>query len=339
MAILEKFNNRNSSIELLRLWFMLMIVTIHAYGHGCGLDYDYLYSLGSDLSTAHHLGLLSLGKCGVTGFVFISGYYGISLKRNKIGAMVAMLLFYILLLAAIGGQGLGIVKSMLHPWDSWWFIGSYIVICVLAPIINKGIEALTKPQFRNILLFMIFYEYVGKFIGMDNSHDTIFMLTIFTTARYTRLYITPSLCKNSKRRKFVVWTAFFSGMVLFTLPILFSMVGGEKLNKLFISNNNILLVVFTTCLVITLDRMKFVNKYINYMSASTLAIYLLTDNGVTRKPLDTWLLKELLDGAMGVVYILAVAILCLVIDKVRECLFGLTLQLLHKSNVKSIISR
>lgn len=85
--------------------------------------------------------------------------------------------------------------------------------------------------------------------------------------------------------------------------------------------------------------MKFVNKYINYMSASTLAIYLLTDNGVTRKPLDTWLLKELLDGAMGVVYILAVAILCLVIDKVRECLFGLTLQLLHKSNVKSIISR
>lgn len=62
MAILEKFNNRNSSIELLRMWFMLMIVTIHAYSHGCGLDYDYLYSLGSDWSTAHHLGLLSLGN-------------------------------------------------------------------------------------------------------------------------------------------------------------------------------------------------------------------------------------------------------------------------------------
>ena len=85
--------------------------------------------------------------------------------------------------------------------------------------------------------------------------------------------------------------------------------------------------------------MKFVNKYINYMAASTLAIYLLSDNGVVRKPLDKWLLQELLDGAMGFVYILAVAILCLVIDKVRECLFGLTLQLLHKSNVKSIITR
>lgn len=330
MAILEKFNNRNSSIELLRMWFMLMIVTIHAYGHGCGLDYDYLYSLGSDWSTAHHLGLLSLGKCGVTGFVFISGYYGVSLKWNKIGAMVAMLLFYILLLAVIGGQGLGIIKSMLHPWDSWWFIGSYIVICVLAPIINKGIEILTKAQFRNILLFMLFYEYFGRFVGMDNSHDTIFMLTIFLTARYTRIYITPPLQANVKRQKWIGWSALLSGVVLFSIPILFSMVGLEKLNKLFISNNNILLVIFTACLVMTLDRIKFVNKYVNYMAASTLAIYLLTDNGVVRKPLDTWLLQELLDGAKGFVYILAVAILCLVIDKVRECLFGYTLQLLHK---------
>lgn len=117
------------------------------------------------------------------------------------------------------------------------------------------------------------------------------------------------------------------------------MVGLEKLNKFFISNNNILLVVFTSCLVMTFDRMKFVNKYINYMAASILAIYLITDNVVTRKPLDTWLLQEVLDGAMGFVYILAVAIICLVIDKVRECLFGLALQLVHKLNVKSIITR
>lgn len=59
------------------------------------------------------------------------------------------------------------------------------------------------------------------------------------------------------------------------------------------------------------------------MAASTLAIYLLTDNGVVRKPLDTWLLQEVLDGSMGYVYILAAAVLCLFIDKVRECLFDI----------------
>lgn len=133
-------------------------------------------------------------------------------------------------------------------------------------------------------------------------------------------FILPPLQANVKRQKWIGWSALLSGVALFSIPILFSMVGLE--NKLFISNNNILLVIFTACLVMTLDRIKFVNKYVNYMAASTLAIYLLTDNGVVRKPLDTWLLQELLDGAKRFVYILAVAVLCLFIDKVRECLFG-----------------
>ena len=56
----NNFSNRNTSIEFLRLWFMLLIVLIHAYCHGSGLNYEYLYSLGSDWSTAHHLGLLCI---------------------------------------------------------------------------------------------------------------------------------------------------------------------------------------------------------------------------------------------------------------------------------------
>ena len=66
--------------------------------------------------------------------------------------------------------------------------------------INKGNETLTKAQLRNILLFILFYEYVGRFVGMDNSHDTIFMLTIFLIARYTRIYITPPYKQISKDR-------------------------------------------------------------------------------------------------------------------------------------------
>lgn len=201
MAILEKYNNRNSSIELLRLWFMLMIVTLHTYAHGSGLDYDYLYSLGSDWATAHHLGLFSLGKCGVTGFIFISGYYGISLKWNKLGIMVSTLLIYLIILSFVEGHNLIPIKLMLYPWDSWWFISSYIVICVLSPFFNKGIESLSKAQFRNILLFMIFYEYVGRFVSLDNSTNTTFLLTIFLTARYTRLFITPPLIRGQQRKE------------------------------------------------------------------------------------------------------------------------------------------
>lgn len=192
MLSLDKYSKRNTSIELLRLWFMVMIVTIHAYGHGSGLDYGWLYSLGGDWNTAYHLGLLSLGKCGVTGFMFISGYYGISLKWNKLGSMVAMLAFYtIALIIASGDFSLGSTLRLLRCWDEWWFVSSYIVICLLSPFINKGHECMDKRQLGMIVLAMLFYEYVGRFIGQDNSHDTIFLLAIFLCAKYTRLYITP----------------------------------------------------------------------------------------------------------------------------------------------------
>lgn len=112
------------------------------------------------------------------------------------------------------------------------------------------------------------------------------------------------------------------------------MLGMEKLNKVFISNNNIILVVFTACLVITLDRMKYVNKYINYMASSTIAIYLITDNVVTRKTLDAWLLQEVLGGAMGFVYIFIVAFLCIVIDKLRENLLGVLIVIFNVYKLK-----
>lgn len=192
LIIGDKCSQRNTSIELLRLWFMVMIVTIHAYGHGSGLNYDWMYSLGNNWSTAYHLGLLSLGKCGVTGFMFISGYYGMSLKWNKLGGMVAMLAFYtICLIIASGDFSAGSALLLLRCWDGWWFVSSYIVICLLSPFINKGLEGMDKRQFGMIVLALLFYEYFGKFTGHANSHDTIFLLTIFLCARYTRLYIVP----------------------------------------------------------------------------------------------------------------------------------------------------
>lgn len=114
------------------------------------------------------------------------------------------------------------------------------------------------------------------------------------------------------------------------------MFGMVKLNSFFISNNNILLLIFTSSLVIVLDKVKFTNCLANYFAASTLAIYLLTDNGFVRKPLDTWLLKEMLNGVQGYVYILIVVVVCLFIDKVRELIFDFVKVLLSKVHVKSI---
>lgn len=327
--MLNKYSNRNSSIELLRLWFMFMIVLIHAYVHGVGLKYEYLYSLGEDWNTAYHLGLVSLGKCGVTGFMFISGYYGVSLKWNKLASMIAMLLFYVLLLTCFGGYSVSdMLKIIFHPWDEWWFVSSYIVICLLSPILNQGISALSKKQFGIAIMGLLFYEYFGKFISQTNSHDAMFLLTIYLCARYIRLYVAPPIYLRLTLRHVGV-ISLFLGVILFFFPILFAMLGLSKLNPYFISNNNILLLIFTSTLVLLLDKVKYVNKIINYFPASTLAIYILTDNAFVRMPLDTWLFNSIMNDGIGYLYVFVVVLVCLLIDKIREVLFSMIINLFY----------
>lgn len=330
----NNFSNRNTSIEFLRLWFMLLIVLIHAYCHGSGLNYEYLYSLGSEWSTAHHLGLLCIGKCGVTGFMFISGYYGVSLKWNKLASMIAMLLFYVLLLTCFGGYSVSdMLKIIFHPWDEWWFVSSYMVICFLSPLLNQGISALGKRQFGITIIGLLFYEYVGKFISQMNSHDTMFLLTIYLCARYIRLYIAPPIYQRLTL-KHLGLVSLSLGVILFFFPILFAMLGLSKLNPYFISNNNILLLIFTSTLVLLLDKIKYVNRIINYFAASTLAIYILTDNAFVRIPLDTWLFDGIMNGGIGYVYVFVAALVCLLIDKIRELLFSIIIKLYNGIKTK-----
>lgn len=74
----------------------------------------------------------------------------------------------------------------------------------------------------------------------------------------------------------------------------------DFLSNYFISYNNIVLLIFTASIVAVLDNKKTTNKYINYLATSTLVIYLLTDNSVVRKPLNTCLIKEILMEYMDI---------------------------------------
>lgn len=334
--MLEKYFNRNSSIELLRLWFMIMIVTIHAYCHGSDMNFDYLYSLAHDWRTAHHLGIFSIAKCGVTGFMFITGWYGVSVNWKKLMHFVALLLFYYIFLLILSSDGIGSILKLFHPWDEWWFVSSYITILILSPIINKGIDSLSEKHFRALVLLMIFYEYVGQFLAAKDSKDTIFLLTIYLTARYIRLYMYHRV--NYTCKKILFCSTIILGGGLYFAPIIFTRVGINTLNTFFISNNNILFLIFSALLVMLLYYSSFVNKFVNYLSASTLAVYLITDNYVTREPLDTWLFEEVLAGFHGYVYIIIIVSICVVVDKLRELLFCVVNKLLSRIKTRVIVN-
>jgi hypothetical protein len=59
---------------------------------------------------------------------------------------------------------------------------------VLSPLINAGIDKLSRAQFRWVVIGMMIYSYIGHFITMQNGHDTDLLLTIFMVGRYLAIY-------------------------------------------------------------------------------------------------------------------------------------------------------
>lgn len=180
---------RNSSIEILRIAFMFFILTIHVYGHGSALNYDWIYGLGSEWTSAWNLSLYSLGKIGVTGFIFISGYFGIKTNKRSLIQILSIPFFYALILSLyFGHYHIHDVINLVFAFNGWWFVSCYVFIMFMAPFIEEGIKKLGQKQFLLMLTGMFLYTYVMRFLYKDNSHDIILLLTVYMGARYLRLY-------------------------------------------------------------------------------------------------------------------------------------------------------
>lgn len=160
------------------------------------LDYESIYKWGASIQTAPHLMLFSFCKVGVTGFMFISGYYGIRMNKSKWIAMLIMLIFYGVILTVVIGEKtpVTIVNAIIRPFDTWWwYVSCYLFICILSPLIEKGISMIDRTTFRNVVIAAIVYTYFIRFMGVQNDHDVRLLLTIYLTARYLKIY-PPPIC-------------------------------------------------------------------------------------------------------------------------------------------------
>lgn len=98
---------RNLSVEYLRVVFISFIVLLHILWK----DYGGLHvALGdNDVNTYVQLGLTNLVSLGVTGFILISGYYGVKLKINRIVSLWLQTTMYALASAIAVYQFGGVV--------------------------------------------------------------------------------------------------------------------------------------------------------------------------------------------------------------------------------------
>ena len=198
--------NRQSNIELLRIFATLFVIA-HHFAIYSGFEF---YSKAISFNKLWIQFIKMSGGIGIDVFVLISGYFLISKKEvntNKIVKLWTQIFFYstfiyiaFVFFKAIPFEIKEFVKNLLPiSFSKWWFASTYFLLYLLSPYINSMIKSLDKKCFIEFLLiFGLLWCVIPTFTGiLFQSNNLIWFAYLYCLGAYIRLY-NPIVNKSMK---------------------------------------------------------------------------------------------------------------------------------------------
>lgn len=134
---------RSSNIELCRLFAIFLVLLIHSVFASLGVPEKL------SMSSACLIMGESFGIIGVNVFVLISGYFSIKPTRQKFLFILYTCLFYAALRIGVGLiMGQVNFKYVFFISQSNWFVFTYLVLMLIAPVLNLWIGSVNKNKLR-----------------------------------------------------------------------------------------------------------------------------------------------------------------------------------------------
>ena len=261
-TLIQMGTKRNSNTELLRILAMFMILLIHANYKTFGAP------SGISLSTFLRSSLESFTLSAIPLFVLISGYWGITLKIEKIGALVFQTLFALIpsLLLYIAAYH----PHSLVPRDfRFWFIQSYLGLLVLAPVLNAFANRITKPLVKYIFIISLLFSFgdlVCPTLGIKHGYSTLWFCLLYLMGRclrFKRLSITTSTSVLV-----ILASTLVSGAICMFVPVLNTY------------TNPFIVLIAIMFITMAMGREQFHSRWINSISQSVTMVYLTNDSRV-----------------------------------------------------------
>lgn len=202
MADLSKpiTRNRNHGIDLLRILTAVMVVILHLLIYG-GL-------LGSVVPFSRsYWALWLLGitvDCAVNCFALISGYvaYEASFRYTNILRIHLTVLFHSLALTFLCAA---LLPGLLTPPDllraffpmlsnTYWYFTAYFILFFFMPLLNRGMQYLSKKQ-ADLLLFVMFLLFSVlptaaqiDLFSISSGFSLLWLMALYVTGLYLKKY-------------------------------------------------------------------------------------------------------------------------------------------------------
>ena len=194
--------DRQMNYELLRIIAMLMIVCLHYLSKGGALG-----DPKQELTTNGYLAWLIEAFClvAVNVYVLISGYFGVDSQNFTIRKPLKIwrqVWFYSvgigLIMLITGAASWNLYQGMTYVFpvvtEHYWFATAYLLLCLLMPFLNAGVEKLDQKTFQWILLGMLLVFSVAKTVlpmqlpWDHKGYDAFWFVFLYLTGAYLKKY-------------------------------------------------------------------------------------------------------------------------------------------------------
>ena len=335
-------SSRNYGIDVLRILSMLFVVVLHVLGHGGILKSDLSFT---NFSLVWFLEILAYPA--VNCFVLISGYVGyrehqVYPKLQNFLSLFFTVLFYSVAITALFRifapeqlEAKAMVKSFLPiTTGQYWFFTAYFGLFLLSPFLNMVVG---RSAFRDAVIFLM----VFAFFSITSVHEDIFSLGKgYSLIWFILLYLAGAFIKKYRFEELLsgrIWLLFAFAALLITwsvkvcpwlsaIPFLKNHIGRIVA---YTSPTVVVMAVGLLCAFSRARGFAALDAPIHFLSTSAFPVYLIHDNALVR----SFVISRLHEFTAGfraprlLLFILAAVIAiftcCILIDKVRICLFRL----------------
>ena len=327
--MVDNVKQRLSNIELLRLLAMLYVLIVHADFSTFGAPTMEGLAV-RPVGVCVQYGFECFAICCVDVFVLISGWFGIRFSLNKLWAFLFQVVFYslglFLLAVAITLQKAltleGLKSIFLFNGSDYWFIKAYLILMVLAPMLNAFCDYASRREFKTILIVYFAILMVYGWLEPASVHFTMNGCTalsfvgLYLLGRYLKMY-RPKLTNYNRRIYAVVYVV--ACLVMFFMCLLFLSQGVRvTLDSRLLNYGSPLVILSAVALLLFFSKWTFANKVVNQAAKSCLAVYLLHCNYFVF-PIykDLTLKAHQLGWGVVVLFVLAVFVLAIMVDRLR----------------------
>ena len=353
----ETKRQRNSVIELLRILCILMVIAGHYYAHGIAYA---MAPFGPETYSLRILAmqLISFGADIANDFfVIITGYYMINstMKGKRIGKLFAEMLFYawvIVLVFHLTGlktlTGEALKEALLPFWSGEnWFVTCYLLLCLMVPFLNPFLKNLEQKQFVKLLAILFAIRFVTPLFDTktfwSTAHGFEQFIFLYMIGAYIKLHGFQIKALQNK------WC--WRGILVVLIGLWFSISAGAGIKGLTFRNAELIgdvtkhfplfsVLISSSLLIVALGIKPFHCKFINLISGSVLAVYLIHDNPLVREFI-WWTISPNIDliGSNHIFVhmiqkVLFVFVTCVVIDQIRIWLIEKPIEKLLSKHAK-----